>query len=188
VLACDFFVTVTATFRMLYIFIVLEVGTRRILHWNVTEHPTAEWTAQQFRMAVPGDQPHRFVVYDNDNIYSQDVDRAIAAMGLIALKTPVRATRKVCGAPLVGAFDAHSNAVAERFVRTIRQECLGWLLILNALHLERVLRVFTGHYNTHRVHRSLDLAPPNGRSAIEPLAGMEPIVVKRPRSVGRAFT
>ena len=66
VLACDFFVTVTATFRMLYVFVVLEVGTRRILHWNVTAHPTAEWTAQQFRMVVPGDQPHRFVIHDRD--------------------------------------------------------------------------------------------------------------------------
>jgi hypothetical protein len=71
VLACDFFVTVAATFRMLYIFVVLEVGTRRILHWNVTDHPTAEWTTQQFRMVVSGDQPHRFVVHDHDSIYSQ---------------------------------------------------------------------------------------------------------------------
>src|SRR6266851_10325183 len=60
VLACDFFVAVTANFRMLYIFVVVEVGTRRILHWNVTDHPTGEWTAQQFRMVVSGDQPHRF--------------------------------------------------------------------------------------------------------------------------------
>ena len=93
VLACDFFVTVTATFRMLYIFVVLEVGTRRILHWNVTDHPTAEWTAQQFRMVVSGDQPHRFVLHDHDSIYSQGVDRTIAAMGLTVLKTPVRAPR-----------------------------------------------------------------------------------------------
>jgi putative transposase len=54
-LACDFFVTITATFRTLYVFVVLEVGTRRIVHWNVTEHPTADWTVQQFRMIVPGD-------------------------------------------------------------------------------------------------------------------------------------
>ena len=70
VLACDFFVTVTAMFRVLYIFVVLEVGTRRILHWNVTDHPTAEWTAQQFRMVVPGDRSHRFVIHDHDSIYS----------------------------------------------------------------------------------------------------------------------
>jgi putative transposase len=76
-----FVVTVTATFRVLYIFVVLEVDTRRILHWNVTDHPTAEWTTQQFRMVVSGDQPHRFVVHDRDSIYSEGVDQTIAAMG-----------------------------------------------------------------------------------------------------------
>jgi putative transposase len=68
VLACDFFVVVTATFRVVYVFVVLEIGTRRILHWNVTAHPTADWTAQQFRMIVPGDQPQRFVIHDRDSI------------------------------------------------------------------------------------------------------------------------
>src|SRR5712692_5929336 len=61
VLACDFFVAVTVTFRVFYVFVILEVGTRRILHWNVTDHPTADWTAQQFRMVVSGEQPHRWV-------------------------------------------------------------------------------------------------------------------------------
>ena len=73
VLACDFFVAVTATFRVFYIFVVLDVGTRRILHWNVTEHPTADWTGQQFRMLVSGDQDHRWLIHDRDSIYdSQD--------------------------------------------------------------------------------------------------------------------
>ena len=63
-LACDFFATITATFRVFYVFVILEVETRRILHWNVTEHPTAEWTAQQFRMAVSGEQPYRWVIHD----------------------------------------------------------------------------------------------------------------------------
>jgi putative transposase len=100
VLACDFFVTVTATFRVLYIFMVMEVGTRRILHWNVTAHPTAEWTAQQFRMVVSGDQRHRFVLHDHDSIYSEGVDGTLAAMGLTVLKTPGRRrrpTRSVSG-------------------------------------------------------------------------------------------
>ena len=68
VLASDFFVVVTATFRILYVFVVLEVGTRRILHWNVTAHPTADWTAQQFWMIVRGDQAHRFLIHDRDTI------------------------------------------------------------------------------------------------------------------------
>src|SRR5262249_30761607 len=82
VLASDFFVVVTATFRVFYVFVVLEVGTRRIVHWNVTEHPTADWTAQQFRMVVSGDQTHRFVIHDRDTIYSEGVDRTLEAMGL----------------------------------------------------------------------------------------------------------
>src|SRR5262249_23608160 len=83
----DFFVVVTATFRMLYVFVVLEVGTRRILHWNVTAHPTANWTAQQFRLIVSGDEVHRFVIHDRETIYSMGVDRTLKAMGLTVLKT-----------------------------------------------------------------------------------------------------
>jgi hypothetical protein len=82
---------VTATFRILYVFVVLEVGTRRIVHWNVTAHPTAEWTAQQFRMIVRNDQAQRFVIHDRDTIYSEGVDRTLDAMGLTVLKTPVHA-------------------------------------------------------------------------------------------------
>jgi putative transposase len=74
VLACDFFATVTARFRTLYVFVVLDVGTRRIIHWNVTEHPTAGWAIQQFRAFVPGDQPQRFVIHDRDSVYSAGQD------------------------------------------------------------------------------------------------------------------
>jgi hypothetical protein len=105
-LACDFFVTVTATFRVVYVFVVLEVGTRRIVHWNTTEHPTADWTTQQFRMIIAGDQPHQYVIHDRDNIYSEGVDRALDAMGLTVLRTPVRAPQ--------------ANAYCERLVGTIR--------------------------------------------------------------------
>lgn len=117
VIACDFFVTVTARFHMLYVFLLMEVGTRRILHWNITDHPTAEWTAQQFRMAVSGELPHRFVVHDHDSIYSEGVDRTLAAMGLTVLKTPVRAPQ--------------ANAFCERLIGTIRRECLDFVIPLN---------------------------------------------------------
>ena len=73
---CDFFVPLTARFRSLYVFVVLDIGTRRILRWNVTEHPTAAWMAQQFRACVTGETPHRFVVRDRDAIYSAELDRA----------------------------------------------------------------------------------------------------------------
>ena len=75
-LACDFFVTITASFRTLYVFVLLEVGTRRIVHWNVTEHPTADWTVQQFRAVVPGDQPQRFLIHDRDSIFPDATRKA----------------------------------------------------------------------------------------------------------------
>jgi hypothetical protein len=84
VLACDFFVAVTATFRVVYVFVVLEVGTRRIVHWNVTAHPTGDWTAQQFRMIVSGDEVHRYVIHDRDRIYSEGVDRTLAVLGAMS--------------------------------------------------------------------------------------------------------
>ena len=143
-LACDFFVVVIATFRVFYVFVVLEVGTRRILHWNVTEHPTAEWTAQQFRMIVPGDQLHRFVIHGRDSIYSEGIDgtlRALRAMGLQVLKTPVRSPQ--------------ANAHYERLIGTIRRECLDFVIPLTERHLRRVLTEWVAHYNHGRPHASL---------------------------------
>ncbi len=141
VLACDFFVVVTATFRVVYVFVVLEVDTRRILHWNMTAHPTADWTAQQFRMIVRGDEPHRLVIHDRDRIYSEGVDRTLAAMSLTVLKTPVRAPQ--------------ANAFCERLVGTIRRECLDFVIPLTERHLRAVLREWVIHYNHGRPHASL---------------------------------
>ena len=100
ILACDFFVSVTASFRVLYVFVVMEVGTRRMAHFNVTRHPTADWTLQQFREVVTGEQPYRL----RDNIYSSEFDSGLKGMGLKILKTPFRAP--------------HSNAFCERLVRS----------------------------------------------------------------------
>jgi putative transposase len=141
VLACDFFVVVTATFRVFDVFVVLEVGSRRIRHWNVTEHPTAEWTAQQFRMVMSGEEPHRFLIHDHDSIYSDRVDQTIAAMGLTILKTPVRSPQ--------------ANAFCERVIGTIRRECLDWMIPFNEVHLRQVLRPWVAHDNRERPHTSL---------------------------------
>src|SRR5216683_6655016 len=141
VLACDFFVAITATFHVFYVFVILEVGTRRILHWNVTDHPPADWTAQQFRMVVSGDQTHRWVIHDRDSIYSEGVDATAAAMGLTILKTPVRAPQ--------------ANAYCERLIGTMRRECLDWVILLNERHVRRVLAEWVAHYNHGRPHASL---------------------------------
>jgi putative transposase len=154
VLACELFVVVTATFRMLYVFVVLEVGTRRILHWNVTAHPTAEWTAQQFRLMIPGDQVHRFVILDRDTIYSEGVDRTLTAMGLTVLKTPVRAPT--------------ANAFCERLVGTMRRECLDFVIPLNERQLHCVLREWVAHDNRGRPHASLGPGIPDRPSEQHP--------------------
>jgi hypothetical protein len=101
-------------------------GTRRILHWNVTEHPTAVWTAQQFRMLVSDDGRHRFLIHDHDTIYSDRVDRTVAAMGLTVLRTPVRSPQ--------------ANAFCERVIGTLRREYLDWMIPLNERHLRRALQ------------------------------------------------
>jgi transposase InsO family protein len=140
-IASDFFVVVTATFRVLYVFVVLEVGTRRILHWNVTQHPTADWTSQQSRMIVPGDQGHRFVIHDRDSIYSDGVDRTLEAMGLAVLKTPARVPQ--------------ANTFVERAIGTIRRECLNLMIPVSERHLRVILREWIRHYNRGRPHSAL---------------------------------
>jgi putative transposase len=141
VVACDFFTTVTVRFRILYVFVVLEVGTRRILHWNVTEHPTAEWTIQQFRAVITPETSHRFVLHDRDSIYAATVDRAIASMGRHVPKTPVRTPQ--------------ANAFCERLIGTMRRECLDWLIPIHEGHLRSILREWVTHYNQGRPHASL---------------------------------
>jgi putative transposase len=148
VLASDFLVVVTATFRVIYVFVVLEVGTRRILHWNVTEHPTADWTAQQFRMIVPGDQAHRFVIHDRDTIYSDGVDHTLEAMGLAVLKTPARVPQ--------------ANTFCERLIGTIRREWLDFVIPMTERHLRACLREWISHYNRGRPHASLGPGIPDG--------------------------
>ena len=80
IVAGDFFVVVTATFRTLYVFVLMELGSRRILHHNVTPHPTAEWAAQQFREALPGGHAYRFLIHDRDSIFSKELDKQVSAI------------------------------------------------------------------------------------------------------------
>src|SRR5215831_4868712 len=123
IVACDFFVVVTATFRNPYVFVLMEVGSRRIFHHNVTAHPTAEWTLQQFREALPGDHAYRFVIHDRDTIFSQRLDQEVTGLGMRVLRTPVRAPR--------------ANAVCERLGGSLRRECLDFLIPINERHLPK---------------------------------------------------
>ena len=141
IVACDFFVVVTATFRTLYVFVIMELGTRRILNQNVTAHPTAEWTLQQLRDALPGDHPYRFVIHDRDSIFSKALDKRVTDLGVRVLRTPVRA-------PM-------ANSVCERFGGSLRRECLDFLIPFGERHLKMTVHEWVVHYNRGRPHSSL---------------------------------
>jgi putative transposase len=141
IVACDFLVVVTARFRVLYVFLVMELGTRRIVHCNVTAHPTAQWTLQQFREAIPCDHSYRFLIRDRDSIFSAQVDEQLKAFGLRVLRTPARAPQ--------------ANAYCERLVGTVRRECLDYVIPFGAGHLQRILKEWVRHYNQGRPHLSL---------------------------------
>jgi len=151
-LACDFFVTVTAGFQVLYVFVILDVRTRRIAHFNVTAHPTADWTLQQFREVITEEKRYRFLIHDRDSIYSADLDAALKSMGLSILKTPLRAPQ--------------ANAFCERLGGTIRRECLDFLIALSERHLARILKEWVAHYNRGRPHSSLGPGSPEPSEGI----------------------
>jgi putative transposase len=139
--ACDFATVVTATFRRLYVLVVMEIGTRKILYCNVTAHPTAEWTAQQFREAIPSDHPYRFLIHDRDSIFSKEVDQTIGNLGIRVVRTPVRAPQ--------------ANAYCERLIGTMRRECLDFVIPFSERQLRKILSEWVTHYNHARPHRSL---------------------------------
>jgi putative transposase len=142
IVACDFCVAVTAKMQVLYVFVAMELGSRRILHVNVTNHPTATWTAQQLRETFPWSaEPFGFLLHDRDSIFSMQVDDTARGLGLRVLKSPVRAPK--------------ANARCERLIGTIRRECLDWLIPFNERHLRTILREWVEHYNKGRPHMSL---------------------------------
>ena len=134
IVACGFLVAVTVRFRVLFVFLVMEVGSRRILHSNVTAHPTSEWTLQQLREAIPGGHDYLFLIHDRDSIFSSDLDEELkSSFGLRVLRTSVRAPK--------------ANAYCERLIGTVRRECLDFMIPLNEPHLRKTLRFWVAHYN-----------------------------------------
>ncbi len=153
-LACDFFITVSLNFKILYVLVIMDLGTRRILRTHVTQHPTAAWTQQQMREAVPSDHEYRFILHDRDSIFSADVDRTLNSLRLHVLKTPPRTPQ--------------ANGYCERLIGTIRRELTDHFLIISEKHLIRCLKEWVTHYNHARPHVSL------GPGIPEPLPRKEP--------------
>jgi transposase InsO family protein len=157
IVACDFFVTVTSTFRLLYVLVVMEHRSRRLIHCNVTAHPTAAWTRQQLREALGVDSRYHYLIHDRDSIFSAELDACVGAFGLRAQKTPPRCPK--------------ANAICERVIGTIRRECLDWLIPLSEAHLRRALRIWVEHYNRGRPHMMLGPGvpdPPAARPTVTP--------------------
>ncbi|MBV9443274.1 MAG: hypothetical protein JO217_11315 [Acidobacteriaceae bacterium] len=124
IVACDFFVSVTVGFRILYIFVALEMGSRRLLHFNLTEHPTSEWTLQQLREALPGDQDYNFLLHDRHKTFSASFDETVESCGIHALRSPVRMPT--------------ANAYCERLIGSIRRECLDYLIPLKRISFAEI--------------------------------------------------
>jgi transposase InsO family protein len=141
IVACDFCVVVTATFRILYVLVIIEYASRRLIHVNVTAHPTVQWTVQQFREAIPADHAYRILIHDRDAIFSKAVDQSVRNMGLHVIKTPVRT-------PV-------ANAICERVIGMLRRECMDFIIPLNERHLYGILKEWVTHYNEGRPHMSL---------------------------------
>jgi transposase InsO family protein len=139
IVACDFFVSVTATFRLLYVFVLIEHGSRRLLHFNMTPHPTAAWTLQQLREVIGCGDGYRYLLHDRDSIFAKHLDESIMALGLSVLKSPPRCPK--------------ANAICERIIGTIRRECLDWLIPLSESHLRSILKSWVGHYNRAHICR-----------------------------------
>jgi putative transposase len=149
IVAFDFFTVPTLTFRLLYCFFVIEHSRRRVLHFNITGHPTAEWVMQQLREAFPEAGPYRYVILDHDAKFDTDVIGFLKATGLEPKRTSVQAPWQ--------------NGIAERWVGSCRREILDHVIALNEQHLRRLIRDYVNYHHDDRIHDSLHKDTPNRR-------------------------
>jgi putative transposase len=153
-LGCDFFTVETISLRRFYVLFFIELRSRRVHLAGCTTNPTGTWVTQQARnLSFTGVfEQTRLLIHDRDSKFCAAFDEVFRSEGITVINTPIRA-------PQV-------NVYAERFVRSIRTECLDWLLILGRRHLGHVLRVYTVHYNRERPHRGLALLSPESTNAV----------------------
>ena len=165
ILAIDFVHVDTVFLRRLYVLVVIEHHRRRVHVAGITAHPTGAWVTQQARNLLMdlGNRVDRFrfLIRDRDSKFTAAFDAVFIGADIRIIRTPVRAPR--------------ANAIAERFIGTLRRECLDHLLVTGPRHLAGVLREYLAHYNTHRPHRSLDQHPPAGRTSLPSEAPVRPL-------------
>ena len=147
----------TATFRVLFVFVVLSHERRRVVHFGVTEYPTEEWTMQQMREAFPWDQAPRFVLRDRDAIYGRDFAALTRAMGMEEVLTAPRSPWQ--------------NPYVERLVGSIRRECLDHISVWNQRSLRRILQSYFAYYERSRTHLALAKDTPEHRAVEQPEQG-----------------
>src|SRR5437870_2852333 len=153
----DFFTVPTLTGRVLFVLVVLSHIRRRIVHFNITEHPTAEWTAQQVVDAFPDDTAPKWLHRDRDGVYGESFRRRVAGIGIA----------EVVSSPA----SPWQNPYAERVIGSIRRECLDHVIVLNQAHLRRVLTIYSGYYHRSRTHLGLEKDAPDPRPVAAPSTG-----------------
>ncbi len=157
IIACDFFTVPTIDCRVLFVFIMLAHERRRIVRFNITEHPTAEWTTQQIVEAFPWDTAPRYLLRDRDSIYGELFQQRVKNMGAQEVKVAPRSPWQ--------------NPYCERVVGSIRRDALDHVIILNERHLRRVLWSYIDYYHNWRTHLSLEMDAPESREVEPPELG-----------------
>jgi putative transposase len=163
-LACDFLTVETVFLQRIYVLFFISLAARRIEYVACSSNPDGRWVTQQARnlaMEFADEQPFRFLIHDRDAKFSHAFDEVFRAEGIKIIRTPVQAP--------------NANAFAERWIETVRAECLDWLLILGPRHLDRILRIYVQHYNRRRPHRGLELQVPEGLAPVEEAEGVPDI-------------
>jgi putative transposase len=153
----DFFTVPTARLRVLFVLVVLAHHRRRLVHFNVTEHPTAAWTSQQLVDAFPDDSAPRYLLRDRDSVYGHAFYQRLKGMGIVEVVTAPRSPWQ--------------NPFAERFIGSVRRECLDQVVVLTERHLRRILTAYFAYYHRARTHLSLDKDAPDGRPIERPELG-----------------
>ncbi len=160
--ACDFIPVINLFFRTIYAFFIVELSSRRVVHFGVTSNPTDAWVAQQLREATPFAQTPRFLIRDRDGKYGEVFTRVAKGSSIEVLKTPYRAPK--------------ANAVCERFLGSVRRECLDHILVLGERHLHRVIKEYVEYFNQSRPHQGIGQRIPERLKSVPEKPGKAKII------------